>query len=128
MTQIPMNSAFNVPAEESFDTLGLQGSMQQILADNVGNYVAIEFLIGTQNLVLRQGLLYSVGAGFVVLYDDAQQIYQVCDVFSVKFVTFYQPGQRGGSGGDSPAGETVQPSFSRASQAAYSYVQARSRK
>jgi len=126
MTQTPANGSFNVPAEESFDTLGLQGSMQQILADNVGNYVAIEFLIGTQNLVLRQGLLYSVGAGFVVLYDDAQQIYQVCDVFSVKFVTFYHPGQRGS--GDTPAEEAVQPVFSRPAPAAYNHVNYRNRK
>lgn len=127
MTQTPANPSFNVPAEESFDTLGLQGSMQQILADNVGNYVAIEFLIGTQNLVLRQGLLYSVGAGFVVLYEEAQQIYQVCDVFAIKFVTFYQPGQRGG-GSDTPASEPVQPTFGRAAQAAYNHVSGRIRK
>ena len=130
MTQTPTNGGFNVPAEEPLDTIGLQGSMQQILQDNIGSYVAVEFLIGTQNLVLRQGLLYSVGAGFVVLYDEAQDIYQVCDVFSVKFVTFYKPGHRPGQvpGGESQAAEPTQPTFGRASQAAYSYVQARSRK
>ena len=131
MTQFNPNSdaGFQTPAEPPLDTVGLQGSMQQILQDNIGNYVSVEFLIGTQNLVSRQGILYSVGTGFLVLYDDVQQVYEVCDVFSVKFVTFYLPGHRPGQvqqgNGDSTMGAN---SASRPSQAALAYVQARVRK
>ena len=35
--------------------------MQAILADNIGNYVVIEFLIGTGEILRKQGMLYLVG-------------------------------------------------------------------
>lgn len=123
------NTGFQTPAEPAMDTIGLQGSMQQILQDNIGNYVSVEFLIGTQTMVTRQGLLYSVGAGFLVLYDDVQQVYEVCDVFSVKFVTFYLPGYRPGQiSQEDGSNATGGSSASRPSQAALAYVQARGRK
>lgn len=85
---------FTAPPEESFNTEAMRGSMQQILADNIGEYAVVEFLIGTQNLVKREGILYTVGRSFVVLYDDLSGRYMVCDIFSVKFVTFFAPGRR----------------------------------
>ena len=68
--------------------------IQQILADNIGNFVVCEFLIGTQNMTERSGVLYSVGTGFVVLFEEQTRTYIVCDIFSIKFVTFYLPGMR----------------------------------
>ena len=41
--------------------------MQAILAQNIGEYVVIEFLIGTENIVRKQGMLYFVGRSFVTL-------------------------------------------------------------
>ena len=64
------------------------GSWQQILKNNVGEYCMIEFLIGTQNLELREGILYNVGVSFVVLYNDRNDVYMVCDLYSIKFVSF----------------------------------------
>ena len=93
-TDLSSDMDFNVPAQENFDTPGLQGSIQQILADNVGNFVVCEFLIGTQSLVERSGVLYTVGTGFLVLFEEVSRTYVVCDIFSIKFVTFYLPGMR----------------------------------
>jgi hypothetical protein len=72
----------------------MRGSIQRILADNIGEYVVIEFLIGTERLMRKQGQLYFVGTSFVTLYDDSSNNYIVCDIFSIKFVYFYYPGQR----------------------------------
>lgn len=80
--------------QPSFDSEEMQGSMQQILAQNVGEYVVIEFLIGTERLMRKQGILYFVGRSYVTLYDDMQRDYIVCDLFSIKFVYFYYPGVR----------------------------------
>ena len=88
------NSGIQVPAEPSFDNEAFRGSMQQLLQDNVGNYVTITFLIGTVTQVNRSGLLYAVGTSYVVLYDDANQQYDVGDLYAIKFVTFYLPGHR----------------------------------
>ena len=68
--------------------------MQQMLADNIGEYVVAEFLIGTERIMRKQGILYSVGVSYVTLYDDMVNNFIVCDIFSIKFVYFYYPGQR----------------------------------
>ena len=59
-----------VPPAQDFDTANFQGSMQEVLHENIGNYVLVDFLIGTSNLVTRQGFLYYVGTQFIVLYDS----------------------------------------------------------
>ena len=99
MTQIPMNAIpsneLNLPAAEDFNALpAFQGSIQQFLSDNIGNFVVIEFLIGTQAMTSRQGILYSVGASYIILYEESSRTFVMCDIFSVKFVTFYFPGER----------------------------------
>lgn len=88
------SGGINVPAEpaEEFETPGMQGSMQQLLSENLGRYVMADFLIGVSNIVRRVGVLYSVGRGFVVLYDDNSHTFDVCDIFSLKFVAFFPPG------------------------------------
>ena len=85
---------FTTPPQSSFDGEEMKGSMQKILADNLGEYVVIEFLIGTERLMRKQGLLYSVGTSYITLYDDQFNNFIVCDIFSIKFVYFYYPGDR----------------------------------
>ena len=79
------------PAVDSgiMDSPGLEGSFQQLLADNLGHYVQIDFLVGVQTLVRRSGIIYAVGRSFVVLYDETNQNFVMCDVFSAKFVAFF---------------------------------------
>lgn len=90
------NGAINTPPPEDFNTEAMQGSMQQFLSENLGIYAVIEFLVGTQTLTRKEGILYSVGRSVVTLYEELSQTFVVCDIFSVKFVTFYLPGQRPG--------------------------------
>lgn len=127
-------NGFQVPAEQEFDTVGLQGSMQEILQDNIGSYVTVDFLIGTQNMVSKDGLLYSVGTQFIVLYEDVSKEYIVCDIFAIKFVTFYLPGYRPGQvpSETTPATETSAPvqteTAPTAAQAAYAHVLKKTRR
>ena len=65
-----------------------------MLGNNIGQYVVMEFLIGTQQLVRKQGILYLVGTDYVVLYDDVLNRYLVCDLYSIKFTHFFMPGDR----------------------------------
>lgn len=87
------DGTINTPPETDMNTEAFQGSMQQILSENIGAYVVVEFLIGTQNMTLREGYIYNVGRSFLVLYNHDNQEYIVCDVFSVKFVTFPVPAE-----------------------------------
>lgn len=80
--------------QQNFDTPEMRGSMQQILSHNIGEYVVIEFIIGTDRIARKQGILYLVGTSFVTIYDDVSNNFLVCDIFSIKFVYFYYPGQR----------------------------------
>ena len=79
-------------------------SIQEIIALSVGRYVVVEFLIGTQNIVRREGVLTAVGTSWLVLYDESNGTSVVCDMYSVKFVIYFDPGARpdqrmnGGSG------------------------------
>lgn len=85
---------FTSPPQQVFDSQEMKGSMQLILSQNIGEYVVIEFLIGTERLMRKQGLLYLVGTSYVTLFDDQNNNFIVCDIFSIKFVYFYYPGQR----------------------------------
>nr|MBR4281722.1 hypothetical protein [Clostridia bacterium] len=135
MSEMNMNGTFTVPPDQDFNTISFQGSMQQVLQENVGKYVIVEFLIGTGSLTSRQGMLYYVGTQFLVLYDEFESRFVVCDIFSVKFVTFLegrsaatypsldQRAVQGSSSIDAPAVEagTLTPS-----QAAYAHAARRS--
>ena len=84
------SNAIHAPGPASIvDSPGLQGSIQQVLMENLGQFVQIDFLVGINTIVRRSGILYSAGRGYVVLYDESQQSFVLCDVFSAKFVTFY---------------------------------------
>ena len=85
---------FKVPAPINFNTEEMRGSMQFILSENIGEYVLIEFLIGTNDIVRKQGILYFVGTSYVTLYDNQENNFILCDIFSIKFVYFYFPGDR----------------------------------
>ncbi|MCD8331317.1 MAG: hypothetical protein LUB63_02140 [Oscillospiraceae bacterium] len=82
----------NTPAQENFETPALQGTMQQLLSENLGRFVVAVFLVGVSTVVRRMGILYSVGRGFMVLYLRDYAAFEVCDIFSLKFVTFFPPG------------------------------------
>ena len=87
-------TGINTPPEQNFNTPAMAGSMQQFLNDNLGEYVVIEFLIGTQTMTQKAGILYAVGTSVVTLYEEVSQTFITCDIFSVKFVTFFLPGHR----------------------------------
>ena len=83
------NNNFTVPSGIGYDAY--QGSIQQIMRDNIGEYMDVEFLIGTGSLTTRSGVLTNVGVSYIVLYDRSKDRYMICDLYSIKFVTIYNP-------------------------------------
>jgi len=55
----------------------------------IGYYVSCEFLIGTQILETREGILAKVGTNFLTLYQPNLERYIICDLYAVKFITIY---------------------------------------
>lgn len=83
-----VTNQFYAPPQPDFNTPEMIGSMQKILSENIGKYVVIEFLIGTGEIMRKQGMLYLVGVSYVTLYDEREDVFIVCDIFSIKFVYF----------------------------------------
>lgn len=82
-----------------FDTPGnrldaevFTGSMQQLLILHKGEPILAEFLIGTNSMVTKSGILYEVGEKYLILYASTSNTFTVCDVFNLKFVTFPRNG------------------------------------
>lgn len=66
------------------------GSLRALLSKLVGHYVIVTFLIGTQNSVSWEGFLYSVGNDYIVIFQPDNGRYVTGDMFSLKFVEFYE--------------------------------------
>jgi len=64
------------------------GFLQNYLMGVIGRRVRVEFLIGTNILTDRVGILDEVGISYIVLRDEAGSRI-VCDLYSIKFVTVF---------------------------------------
>lgn len=64
------------------------GSLAHMLSQNTGRRVIIDFLVGTSNLIRKEGILYLVGVSYIVIFDDKANIYTVCNLYSIEFVSF----------------------------------------
>lgn len=65
-----------------------QTSWKTLLAQNLGRYVVVSFLMGTQQSVVAEGVLYEIGNDYLVLYQPVRDSYITADLYSVKFVEF----------------------------------------
>ncbi len=69
-------------------------SLQENLATYIGEFVIIDFLIGTNMIVQKKGILFRVGISYLTLFEEDTRTFITCDFFSLKFVTFFLPGER----------------------------------
>lgn len=66
-----------------------QASLRSLLDRNVGYFVVVSFLVGTQQTITWQGILHTVGSDYIVLYQPDYERYISCDFYSIKFVQFH---------------------------------------
>lgn len=92
-TSIVQQGTLVVPPSQDFISAALQGSIQQILAENLGKKVDCEFLVGADATEMKSGILQYVGTGYIVLYDETSGKHIICDACSIKFATLYPPQQ-----------------------------------
>ena len=57
------------------------------LREQIGKLLRVEFLIGTNNLTDRVGVLEDVGASYILLRSLESDTLVYCDIYSIKFVT-----------------------------------------
>lgn len=70
------------------------GSLKSMLLRNRGNFVTATFLIGTQGTTNWEGILHDVGNDYLVIFQPARQRYIACDIYSLKYIEFYDTKQR----------------------------------
>lgn len=68
----------------------IQGrSLPEVMADEVGHYIICQMLIGTNKMVVFEGVLTQVGNDYFVLFNESTNSLTSCDMYSLKFVTFF---------------------------------------
>lgn len=88
--QVPMAGAAPVdfeavPATPVLDIMYTQG----YLKSQIGARVKVEFLIGTNMLIDREGTLTDVGISYIIINEVETDDLLLCDIYSIKFVRFY---------------------------------------
>ena len=66
------------------------------LREQIGKLMRVEFLIGTNNLTDRIGILEDVGASYILLRSVESDNLIYCDIYSIKFVTIATSSWYGG--------------------------------
>lgn len=66
-----------------------KGSLKAMLNRYKGNYVVATFLVGTQSTTSWEGILYDVGNDYMTIYQEGRDRYIVSDIYSLKFIEFY---------------------------------------
>ncbi|HOE57559.1 MAG TPA: hypothetical protein PLL98_08690 [Bacillota bacterium] len=62
---------------------------QGYLKSQIGKRVKVEFLIGTNMLIDREGTLVDVGISYIIIREAETDDLILCDIYSIKFVKFY---------------------------------------
>ena len=62
------------------------------LREQIGRLMRVEFLIGTNNMVDRIGILEDVGASYILLRSFENDSLVYCDIYSIKFITISTSG------------------------------------
>lgn len=65
------------------------------LREQIGKLMRVEFLIGTNNLTDRIGILEDVGASYILLRSIESNNLVYCDIYAIKFVTISSTGYVG---------------------------------
>ncbi len=62
------------------------------LRQQIGKLMRVEFLIGTNNMTDRIGILQDVGASYILLRSLENDSLVYCDIYAIKFITISTSG------------------------------------
>lgn len=86
-----------IPVTQQFQTIPGPSTMTTdnilftpgYMRTQIGRRVKVEFLLGTNMLVDREGTLEAVGADYIIIQEAETDDLLLCDLFSIKFVKFF---------------------------------------
>lgn len=89
-TMLPATDQAGVELMPAPETVESTNYVAGYLKTQIGRNVRVEFLVGTNApLVDRIGTLVGVGASFILIRPTDTDDITLCDLYSIKFVTFY---------------------------------------
>lgn len=92
-TGMQMSSPSTLASLPTEAQVGVTGSSLQFLngflRTQIGRKVLVEFLIGTNTLVDRSGVLVAVGTNYILINESETDDLLACDYYNIKFVRFY---------------------------------------
>lgn len=59
--------------------------MNGYLRTQINNYVEVEFLVGSTNIITRSGRLIGVGLNYILVEDLKTGDISACDFYNIKF-------------------------------------------
>ncbi len=59
------------------------------LRTQIGKMTQVEFLIGSNTMVIKTGILMAVGINYIILKETETGAALACDFYTIKFITFY---------------------------------------
>lgn len=71
---------------------------QGFLRTQIGKRVKVDFLIGTNMIIDKEGTLMKVGVSYIVLREINTGVMLMADIYSIKFVEIFGPGTNVSSG------------------------------
>lgn len=63
--------------------------MNGFLRSQIGRRVEVEFLIGSNTIVTKEGFLLGVGGNYILLNEVGTNDLTTCDFYNIKFVKFF---------------------------------------
>lgn len=81
-------SNMQISNQENLLQFQSMGNMNSFLRTQVGKNVIVQFLVGTNTLVEKSGVLLGVGSNYIVLKENGSEDVLVCDFDNIKFVRF----------------------------------------
>lgn len=81
------NENRNIETNQEPEILTNQIYTPAFLREQIGKLMRVEFLIGTNNLVDRIGILQDVGASYILLRSFENDSLVYADIYSIKFIT-----------------------------------------
>jgi hypothetical protein len=63
---------------------------QGYLQSQIGKYVKIDFLVGTNLYIDKEGILKDVGISYVILQEPNTDNLLLADIYSIKFVEIFE--------------------------------------
>ena len=81
------------------------------LREQIGKLMRVEFLIGTNNLTDRIGVLEDVGASYILLRSVESNNLIYCDIYAIKFITISSGGWYGGMNNAMMNGPIMDPTM-----------------